>query len=448
MKELDNSTIIHEANNEHKSSCCHSSNSSGNVNTKESCCIRNKNTDRLTVFNWLKDIKSDNELIEVKFKSTRKLICLNVNKLDLSEGDLVSISANPGHDIGVISLVGELVHRQITSKGIIIKSKDELPKIYRIARDNDLEKWEYAKKKEHDFLLISRSEADRLNLNMKIGDVECQGDGTKAIFYYIAEERVDFRELIKVLASKCCVRIEMKQIGARQEAGRTGGLGNCGRELCCSSWKQNFTSVTNVSVREQGLSLNPSKITGQCAKLKCCMMYELDSYIDMKKELPKPKNISAKECRYLFKKLDVLQGIYSFESDDDNQNFITLTKEKFEEYTALNEKGIKIKNINQVETEISEVLFTSNFEEDNEKILASTTKKKKKKKRFKKPINKENKENTPNQNNGNSNSQNKPNNNPNNKQDNKSNNKPKSRNGNDNRVNKEKHKGESQNNKK
>lgn len=332
------------------------------VNIKESCCIRNKNNDRLSVYNWLKEFHSENDLVEVKFKSTRKLYCVNVNNLKLEEGDLVAVSANPGHDIGVVSLTGELVNNQIMKKGIDTENREILPKIYRIARENDIEKWEFAKTKEHDFLLISRTEADRLGLDMKIGDVECQGDGTKAIFYYIADERVDFRELIKILASKCQVRIEMKQIGARQEAGRTGGIGNCGRELCCSSWLQDFKSVTNVTVREQGLSLNPSKITGQCGKLKCCMNYELDTYTELKEELTEGKDIVAEECSYVFKKLDVLSAQYTYVSDDDKQNYICISEENLKKYLALNKKGVKIKNILSSNVESAEPLFTANEE--------------------------------------------------------------------------------------
>lgn len=224
-------------------------------------------------------------MVEVRFKNTRKGFYRNVNNLKLEVGDIVAVEASPGHDIGYVSMTGFLVNQQLKK----MKTRpviDELKKVYRKARPVDLQKWEEAKSLEVSTMLRSRKIAENLGLDMKIGDVEYQGDKTKAIFYYLADERVDFRQLIKVLAEEFHIRIEMRQIGARQEAGRIGGIGTCGRELCCSTYVTNFISVTTSHARYQDLSLNPQKLAGQCGKLKCCLNYELDCYIDAQKEFP------------------------------------------------------------------------------------------------------------------------------------------------------------------
>ena len=218
------------------------------------------------------------DLVEVQFKHTRKGYYHNVNNLELKKGDIVAVEASPGHDIGIVTLTGRLVNLQV--KKANLKSADDIKRIYRIARETDLQKCREAKAREHSTMIESRKIAKGLGLDMKIGDVEYQGDGNKAIFYYIADERVDFRQLIKDLAAAFHVRIEMKQIGARQEAGRIGGTGPCGRELCCATWMKNFSSVSTNAARFQDISLNPQKLAGMCAKLKCCLNYEVDNYVE------------------------------------------------------------------------------------------------------------------------------------------------------------------------
>ena len=218
-------------------------------------------------------------MVEVQFKNTRKGYYKNSVHLRLEKGDVVAVEGNPGHDIGVVSLTGRLVLLQMKKNGVKLDNPD-LKRVYRKAKPNDLEKYKEAKAREHSTMLRARKIAEDLHLNMKIGDVEYQGDGNKAIFYYIADDRVDFRQLIKVLAEVFRVRIEMKQIGARQEAGRIGGIGPCGRQLCCSSWMSNFVSVATSAARFQDISLNPQKLAGQCAKLKCCLNFEVDAYVE------------------------------------------------------------------------------------------------------------------------------------------------------------------------
>ena len=235
------------------------------------CAIGRQNK-QLNTYDWLADVPGNAEstdLVEVQFKNTRKGYYHNVNNLDLKKGDIVAVEANPGHDIGVVTLTGRLVKLQI--KKANLKSADDIKRVYRLAKQVDMDKYEEAKSREHGTMIQSRQIAKDLGLQMKIGDVEYQGDGNKAIFYYIADERVDFRQLIKVLAETFHVRIEMKQIGARQEAGRIGGTGPCGRELCCATWMKNFVSVGTTAARFQDISLNPQKLAGMCAKLKCCL---------------------------------------------------------------------------------------------------------------------------------------------------------------------------------
>lgn len=225
---------------------------------------------------WLEDYPENkpSEIVEVRFKNTRRSFYQNATGAPLKRGDIVAVEASPGHDIGIVSLTGDLVMCQMHRTGFN-PFNGEFKKVYRKAKPYDIEKWQEAISLEHETMIASRQIAADMGLNMKIGDVEYQGDKIKAIFYYIADERVDFRELIKVFAERFHIRIEMKQIGARQEAGRIGGLGACGRELCCASWMSSFSSVTTGAARTQELSLNPQKLAGQCSKLKCCMMYEI-----------------------------------------------------------------------------------------------------------------------------------------------------------------------------
>ena len=263
---------------------------------------------QLNTYDWLADVPSNTDttdLVEVQFKHTRKGYYHNVNNLDLKKGDIVAVEANPGHDIGVVTLTGRLVKLQI--KKANLKSADDIKRIYRIARPMDMEKYQEAKRREHSTMIESRQIAKGLGLQMKIGDVEYQGDGNKAIFYYIADERVDFRQLIKDLAATFHVRIEMKQIGARQEAGRIGGTGPCGRELCCATWMKNFVSVGTSAARFQDISLNPQKLAGMCAKLKCCLNYEVDDYVEAGRKLPsKDTTLLTQDAEYHFFKSDIL----------------------------------------------------------------------------------------------------------------------------------------------
>jgi cell fate regulator YaaT (PSP1 superfamily) len=301
---------------------------------------------KLDSFDWLKDIPQapvENDLVEIRFKNTRKGFFRNVNGLRLEVGDIVAVEASPGHDIGRVSMTGYLIEEQL-KKIKIHPSPDDMKKVYRKAKPVDIQKWEEAKKLETTTMLRSRQISDELKLNMKIGDVEYQGDKTKAIFYYIADERVDFRQLIKVLADEFRVRIEMRQIGARQEAGRIGGIGSCGRELCCSTYITNFISVTTTHAKYQELSLNPQKLAGQCSKLKCCLNFELDCYVDAQRSFP-PKDIplEAMDCTAYFQKLEVHKGIYWYSTDaHSTANLIALPVQRVREIQALNRKGKKV----------------------------------------------------------------------------------------------------------
>jgi len=298
---------------------------------------------KLDAYNWLNDIPESQitgDVIEVRFKNTRKGFYKNSNQLRLTMGDIVAVEASPGHDIGVVSLTGELVLNQM-KKSNITGDADDFKKVYRKAKPADVEKWEEAISQENSTMLTSRKIAGDLKLEMKIGDVEYQGDNTKAIFYYIAEERVDFRELIKVLAEEFKVRIEMRQIGARQEAGRIGGIGSCGRELCCSSWITNFVSVTTNSARYQELSLNPQKLAGQCGKLKCCLNYELDCYIDAQKEFPdKSIPLETEQGSAYHQKTDIFRKLmwYSYEKDS-SVSLTPVPVERVIQIHEMNKKG-------------------------------------------------------------------------------------------------------------
>ena len=300
---------------------------------------------KLDVFDWLSDIPNTanpNQVIEVRFKNTRKDYFRNVNNLKLKPGDIVAVEANPGHDIGVVSLTGDLVLKQM-KKHKVTYVNGELRKVYRLAKEVDLEKWKAAIDLEHATMLKARKYAAELGLNMKIGDVEYQGDKTKAIFYYIADERVDFRQLIKIYAEKFKIRIEMRQIGARQEAGRIGGIGPCGRELCCSTWISNFVSVTTNSARYQEISLNPQKLAGQCGKLKCCLNYELDSYLDAQKDFPSSNiSLETEKGKYIYQKMDVFKGIlwYSL-ADEAPSNPVAITAKHAKEIIRMNKEGKK-----------------------------------------------------------------------------------------------------------
>ena len=299
---------------------------------------------QLNTYDWLADVPGNTEstdLVEVQFKNTRKGYYHNVNNLDLKKGDIVAVEANPGHDIGVVTLTGRLVSLQV--KKANLKSADDIKRIYRIAKPVDMDKYYEAKAREHSTMIQSRKIAKDLGLDMKIGDVEYQGDGNKAIFYYIADERVDFRQLIKDLAATFHVRIEMKQIGARQEAGRIGGTGPCGRELCCATWMKNFVSVSTNAARFQDISLNPQKLAGMCAKLKCCLNYEVDDYIEAGKNIPsKEVVLQTKDNDYYLFKTDILAGLVSYSTAKGvAANLETITAERAREIIEMNKRGEK-----------------------------------------------------------------------------------------------------------
>src|SRR6056297_765232 len=374
------------------------------------CCARrdlthdNDNKDRISfyfnhcgkleAFNWLRELSDGFDIpdvVEVRFKNTRKDYYRNVNGLRLKRGDFVAVEASPGHDIGQITLAGEIVHKQIDKTRHTIRPED-LKKLYRKAKPADLDKWKEAIELEHNTMLKARKIADDLELNMKIGDVEYQGDKTKAIFYYIADERVDFRQLIKVLAEEFRIRIEMRQIGARQEAGRIGGIGTCGRELCCASWITDFISVTTNAARHQELSLNPQKLAGQCGKLKCCLNYELDCYLDAKKDFPDTTiNLETNQGTAYYQKTDIFKKMlwYTF-NPDTSENLIPVTIERVKEIIIMNNNNQKPEMLNDVEINPQENISFENdvgmgsidrFEKKKKTEKKRTKKNKRKKKK-------------------------------------------------------------------
>ena len=299
---------------------------------------------QLNTYDWLYDVPGNTDrtdLVEVQFKNTRKGYYHNVNNIELKKGDIVAVEANPGHDIGVVTLTGELVKLQI--KKANLKSADDIKRIYRIAKPVDMDKYHEAKSREHATMIQSRQIAKDLGLQMKIGDVEYQGDGNKAIFYYIADERVDFRQLIKVLAETFHVRIEMKQIGARQEAGRIGGTGPCGRELCCATWMKNFVSVSTNAARIQDISLNPQKLAGMCAKLKCCLNYEADDYVEARRSMPSKEIVlQTKDSDHYLVKSDILTGLVTYSTDKNTMsNVETISFDRAHDIIEMNKRGEK-----------------------------------------------------------------------------------------------------------
>ncbi len=318
-------------------------NSGGGCITKGGCACNSRQ--KLSVHDWLSDLPEtikDTDFIEVQFKNTRKGYYLNSTKIALEKGDTVAVESSPGHDIGQVTLVGRLVLLQM-AKNNFNPEKMEVKRVYRKAKETDIEKYNEAKGKEQQTMIKARQIAENLKLNMKIGDVEFQGDGNKAIFYYIADERVDFRQLIKVFAETFRIRIEMKQIGARQEAGRIGGIGSCGRELCCSGWMTSFNSVSTTAARTQDISLNPQKLAGQCGKLKCCMNYELDSYTDAIKDFPsREMQLETRDNTYYHFKTDVFKGLISYSTSQNfGANIITISTERAKEVMTMNKKGLK-----------------------------------------------------------------------------------------------------------
>jgi cell fate regulator YaaT (PSP1 superfamily) len=328
-----------------------------NIDFSRGCCFTHNDQDeataisldggqKLSTYDWLSDLPQsaiEHDVFEIRFKNTRKSYYRNANKLSLKKGDIVAVEASPGHDIGIVSLTGELVARQMKKTGVHPNNL-EFKKIYRKAKPADIEKWQESIARELDTMIRSRQIANNLKLNMKIGDVEFQGDNTKAIFYYIADERVDFRQLIKDLAEAFKIRIEMRQIGARQEAGRIGGIGSCGRELCCSTWITSFSSVTTNSARHQEISLNPQKLAGQCGKLKCCLNYELDSYIDAQKDFPKINEpLQLFDGVAFLQKTDIFKRLMWFSSaPDSTMNLTAVPVDRVKEIIELNRAGVKV----------------------------------------------------------------------------------------------------------
>ncbi len=323
----------------------------GATNRSGSCPHREPRG-KLYATDWLADI-SDNQtddVVEVMFKNTRVGFYTNPDRIPLAIGDLVVVEAQPGHDVGTVEMVGPLVDIQMRKAGI--KPEIQLKRIYRKARQTDIEKFEEARAREHDTMIKSRRIAEELKLDMKIGDVEFQGDGGKAIFYYIADERVDFRKLIRILADTFKIRIEMKQIGARQEAGRIGGIGPCGRPLCCSTWMSHFVSVGTGAARLQDLSMNPQKLAGQCAKLKCCLNFEVDAYAESHKKMP-PKDVvlETKDALYYYFKPDILSRTVTYSTERNVPvNLVTIDARRAFEIIALNRSGVKVDSL-AVETE-------------------------------------------------------------------------------------------------
>lgn len=305
------------------------------------CGLQDK---QLNTYDYLADIPGNDavtDLVEVQFKHTHKAYFHNCYNIPLRKGDIVAVEASSGHDIGTVTLTGSLVPLQMRKANVKVNA--EVRRVYRKARPADMEKYEEAKAREHGTMIRSRQIAAELGLQMKIGDVEFQGDGSKAIFYYIADQRVDFRQLIKVLADEFHVRIEMKQIGARQEAGRIGGIGSCGREMCCAAWMRNFASVSTNAARCQNISLNPQKLAGQCAKLKCCLNYEVAAYAEAAKKMPgRDTALETRDAVYYLFKADPLSGEVTYSTDKGAPaNLTAITAERAFEVIGMNRRGEK-----------------------------------------------------------------------------------------------------------
>ncbi|WP_445749043.1 PSP1 domain-containing protein [Polaribacter sp.] len=314
-------------------------------------------SEKLAVFDWLSNmtLPSGQErfnIFEVRFKNGRKHFYKNTENLSISMGDVVAVESSPGHDIGVVSLAGELVKVQMKKRNIAIDS-DEINKIYRKATQKDIDIWQEARAKEEETQRKGREILGRLGLQMKLSDVEYQGDGNKATFYYTAESRVDFRQLIRDFASAFSVRVEMKQVGARQEAARLGGIGSCGRELCCSTWLTDFRKVTTSAARYQQLSLNPLKLAGQCGKLKCCLNFELDSYLDALKPFPKQELVlKTEKGEAIFVKMDIFKNFLWYTYKEESSKWYRLTLDHVLEIIELNENNELSASLEEYESEV------------------------------------------------------------------------------------------------
>lgn len=374
--------------------CTNCSTKNSNTGTPRGCqsngTCGTDSCNKLTVFDWLSNMQYPSgyepfDVVEVRFKNGRKDFYQNIDKLSLSIGDIVATEASPGHDIGIVTLTGELVRVQMKKKKV--NPNGETLKIYRKASQKDVDIWTEAREKEEPMKVRARELAIKLELQMKISDIEFQGDASKATFYYTANERVDFRQLIKDFAREFSIRIEMKQVGFRQEAARLGGIGSCGRELCCSTWLTDFRSVNTSAARYQQLSLNPQKLAGQCGKLKCCLNFELDTYLDALKGIPDiDTKISTEKGDAVCQKIDIFKGNMWFAYQSNYANWLVLKVEDVKEMIAINKEGKKVSSLEDYMEEV--VTETKSFENAvGEDSLARFDQPKKKKKptRKKKP---------------------------------------------------------------
>ncbi len=351
---------------------------------------------KLEVFDWLANItlpegQSTFELVEVRFKNARKAFYRNADHLSLQTGDVVAVDTSPGWDIGVVSALGELARIQVKKKAPNLKTM-ECKKILHIANQEEIDKWIKGRSLERDLLTQSRTFAQNLRLDMKISDVEYQADLSKATFYYTAEGRIDFRQLIKDMADRFKVRVEMRQIGSRQEASRLGGIGSCGRELCCSTWLTDFRSVSTSAARYQQLSLNPQKLAGQCGKLKCCLNYELDMYLDAIKSMPKADGkLHTEKGDAIHMKTDVFKRIiwYAYKGET---GMVALSPERVAEIKKLNKEGVKPKDLAdfaQVKEKVEEIGYQNVVGQDSltrfEKSFSNSNKKRRPNRKPRKP---------------------------------------------------------------
>ena len=353
--------------------------------------------EKLSVFDWLGNMSLPNgqeptNILEVRFKNGRKHFFKNIENLPICIGDIVAVEGNPGHDIGVVTLTGELIKIQLKTKGISPDSED-IKKIYRKATQKDIDIWNAARDKEFETQHKGRAIISKLGLKMKLSDVEYQGDGNKATFYYTADDRVDFRQLIRDLASEFNIRIEMKQVGLRQEAARLGGIGSCGRELCCSTWLTDLRKVNTSAARYQQLSLNPQKLAGQCGKLKCCLNYELDTYLEALKDFPKPEiELLTEKGKAVFIKMDIFKNLLWYTYQEDRIKWFKLTLEQVNEIINLNKEGKNVTSLEDYELDVLEEV-TNEFENvvGQDSLTRFDTPKRKNKRKNKKKQNNNNK---------------------------------------------------------
>jgi len=337
---------------------------SSDINTVPKGCKSNGNCatggcEKLSVFDWLSNMSLPTgqeplNIVEVRFKNGRKHFFRNLDNLQISIGDIVAVEGSPGHDIGTVSLAGELIRIQMKKKGIANDS-EEIKKIYRKATQKDIDIWKAAREKEYETQYKGREILSRLGIKMKLSDVEYQGDGNKATFYYTADDRVDFRQLIRDLASTFSIRVEMKQVGLRQEAARLGGVGSCGRELCCSTWLTDLRKVNTTAARYQQLSLNPQKLAGQCGKLKCCLNYELDTYLDALTDFPRQDIVlKTKKGEAVFIKMDIFKRVLWYTYKEDRNKWFKLTVENVQEIIDLNKNNKPVTSLEDYELELIE----------------------------------------------------------------------------------------------